>query len=193
MELGDAATWAAALIATGAAVWSWRSATAANRSAVADEQMLHHQRTPQFTALVEDMNGDSTGHGGTPRLMLQLVSPQAVDSVEVELVTPETVFPPSQNGVEPGAPRRIAVRTDGAGTPVPMAVGQEARWRIAFPAVDAGPKAIPPVDVVQLVVHAAKGKARWDVLVKAPVEARQKYQGASEQFKKLNRYLTGKQ
>ncbi|MFE9185628.1 hypothetical protein ACFYMB_20140 [Micromonospora haikouensis] len=173
-------------------------AASAKRSAHADEQMLQDQRTPEFDALVEDQNGNNTGLGGTPLLMLQLVAPQTLDSVEVELLTPGTLFTAGQYGVEAGASRRSATLANSMGR-LPMAVGTETRWRIAFPEPEVDPDdgpdpagSLPPVDTVQLVVHAAAGKARWDVLVNAPVDAVRKNRRYRAQWAELHKQMYGK-
>ena len=195
MEAGDGATWVSAAIAILAAVVSVRGAASAKRSAHADEQMLHDQRKPDFDALVEDQNGDSAGLGGTPLLLLQLIAPQTLDSVEVELLTPGALFTPGQDGVKAGAPRRFATFANPIGTRLPMPVGTEARWRITFPEPEVDPddgpdpESLPPVDTVQLVVHAAAGKARWDVLVKAPVDAVRKNRQHRRQWEEFQRKL----
>ncbi|MGV9764744.1 hypothetical protein [Micromonospora tulbaghiae] len=177
---------------------SLRGAASAKRSAHADEQMLQDQRKPEFDALVEDQNGNNTGLGGTPLLMLQLVAPQTLDSVEVELLASGALFTPGQHGVEAGAPRRSATFANNAGR-LPMSVGTKARWRLTFPEPEVDPDdgpdpagSLPPVDTVQLVVHAAAGKARWDVLVNAPVDAVRKNRRYQAQWAELHKQMYGK-
>jgi hypothetical protein len=178
VELGDVATWSAALVAIAAAAVSWGGVVAARRSARADEGMLHKEQTPTFKGLVEDQNGDIKGYGGTPVLMLQLTGPHDIDSLQIELRTEGATFPPGQHGVEPGAPRRVAVHAP-QGVPSGMAVGDKMKWRLKFDQIDAGPKAYVPVEMVEVLVHATRGKgkraATWKMMVEVPIEARQKH------------------
>jgi hypothetical protein len=141
--------------------------------------MAQHQRTPVFTALVEDVNGDDHGKGGWQRLMVQLVEPVDLDEVYVELLTAGVAFTPGQHGVDPGAPSRSARHTTDGNGLAPLAVGDRTRWRIAFDNVEAGPDAIPPIEEIEFRVTAAAGSSRWRVLVKAPVEAIQKRRKAA--------------
>ncbi|WP_433615326.1 hypothetical protein ACQP2P_11245 [Dactylosporangium sp. CA-139114] len=189
MQAGDWATWASAAIAIFAAVVSVRGAASAKRSAHADEQMLHDQRKPDFKVLVEDRDGDSRGLNGTPVVMLQLLAPQTLDRIEVELRTPDVQFAAGSAEAEADGPRRLATFAE------TMRVGDEARREIRFPEPvfdpedGPDPAPLPPVDTVQLVVHASAGKARWDVLLNAPVEAIRKNRRHQREWIELHRQL----
>ncbi|MFI6162996.1 hypothetical protein ACIA59_23975 [Micromonospora haikouensis] len=91
-----AAWWAAhrsAMASERSADASERSATASERSAAASEELLHQQRTPRFTAEIEEV---SQWH----RLAIRLDGPLDLDDLSVESLNDEFVFNTDQFGID---------------------------------------------------------------------------------------------
>ncbi|MGW3788451.1 hypothetical protein ACWD5Z_27990 [Micromonospora chokoriensis] len=167
MNWGDAATWVSASVAVVAAlvaVAAWRAAAraakAAERSAAVDEQTLHSQRTPAFTAVIEEVNG-----GGWHRLALRLNGPADLDDVVLEPLGGKVAFTRDQYGVEVSDevhPRRAWVYSpDGARSR--LRLGDTAKWRIV--PVDR----YVEEDEISLRIEGEAAGAAWQVLVSVEV------------------------
>ena len=176
VDLGNVADWGAVVVAVSAAVvavWSHRSA---RRSAVAAEETLRLSQTPEFTAEVENPSGTAGGTHGWHRLMVRVAKSVAgpIDELHVELLTDGVAFSPSQNGVEPGAPRFVAVHADDERTPASLDVGDRAHWRLVFDdEYDQLPG--PAFEQIEIRVTATRRDTKpWTTVLHVPVEARRK-------------------
>lgn len=164
MDFGDVPTWAAAIIAVGAAivsgVFAGRSASAARRSAAADEGLLAHERTPVFHAEVEMPNG----WGGHTVLVLRLDGPGDLDEVEVEVLSSDVVF----GGIHHGRLNDVRAHAyhPASGVPVGMQVGDEQRWRVT---TSSGGPAVAENEVVLRVTSRAGSMPPWKQRLSAPV------------------------
>jgi hypothetical protein len=172
VEVGDASGWAStavAVIAAVVAVAAWwaahRSAKASERSADANEQLLHQQRTPQFTARIEEVN-DGSWH----RLAIRLDGPVSLDDLSVEVLDDELIFSSDQYGIDktrlarqeqPG--RRLAWAYDQNGSRAAVEIGETTKWRVA--AAEDHVRS----DEITVRARARAGRSEWVVLVKIPV------------------------
>src|SRR5687767_1144257 len=91
----------AILISLGSIVYARQQAQANKKIAQIEQDRRHEERTPRFTAWVEDM-------GSWKRLWLRLESSKALTRLAGTLVEAEGVsFTHSQNGVDPSSPAPI--------------------------------------------------------------------------------------
>lgn len=112
----------ALIIALISVVYTRQQAQANKKIAQIEQDRRHEERTPKFTAWIEDM-------GSWKRLWLRLESPRSLTRLVGTLVEAEGVsFTHSQNGVDPSSPAPIK----SASWDKLLEHGESACWSIAF-------------------------------------------------------------
>ena len=151
------------------------------------EEALRQQQAPEYTAEVENPNGDDKGRHGWHRLMLRVVkSPAgALDELRVDLLTDGVHFTPGQNGVaptpQPGAGRQYtAVHAYERIGPASIDAGERAHWRIEF---DVHKDQLPAIEQVEIRVTAVRNSQPWVAVLEVPVQARLTHNKHLEQQK----------
>lgn len=185
-DWGNAPEWVAAAIAAAAALFAWRSYVASAESAATAAKALQQQQAPQFTAEVENPNGDETGHNGWHRLMIRVAASPAgpLDELRVDLLTDGVSFTPGINGVEPGEPRFTAVHAYEGIKPAGLDVGDRAHWRVEFAESDAG---MPTLDQVEIRVTATRSGHSWTSTMHADVAACRTEREALQRWRRSDR------
>ena len=191
LDLGNAPEWAAVGVAVAAALYAGWSRKEARRSANAAEETLRQQQTPEFTAEVENPNGNDEGRHGWHRLMVRVAKSPAgpIDGLRVDLLTDGVRFTPGQNGVAAAATagddnRRTAVHAQQRTDPVSIDAGERAYWRVEFDEHEDG---LPQIEQVEIRVTATRNGKPWVTVMHAPIKARRTHQQHQEDLRQLYR------